>query len=101
MSNSGGRDAADAGFSLVELLVAMGIALAILGVAFTVLSGWQLAFGAENERADQQQRLRVAVERLVERSDVGRRRCPSRQRGRPARALRRLGISVSSGRPDS
>ena len=61
MPNSAVSDAADAGFSLVELLVAMGITLSILGVAFTVVSGWQLAFGAENERADQQQRLRVAV----------------------------------------
>jgi type II secretory pathway pseudopilin PulG len=58
------NDPAEAGFSLVELLVAMGIALSILGAAFTVMSSWQLGFGAENERADQQQRLRVAVHAL-------------------------------------
>jgi prepilin-type N-terminal cleavage/methylation domain-containing protein len=54
----------DAGFSLIELLVAMAISLAILGAAFTVVGGWQTGFGAETERADEQQRLRVAVDAI-------------------------------------
>ena len=56
---------AEAGHSLVELLVAMAIALSIMGSVFTLVNGWQLGFGAENERADEQQRLRVAVDTLT------------------------------------
>jgi len=55
----------EAGYSLVELLVAMAIALSIMGSVFTLVNGWQLGFGAENERADEQQRLRVAVDALT------------------------------------
>jgi len=46
------------------LLVAMGIAVSIMGSAFALATGWQFGFGAEAERADVQQRLRVAVEVL-------------------------------------
>ncbi len=46
--NSGGCP--EAGYSFVELLVAMGITLSILGSLFTLVNGWQIGFGAENER---------------------------------------------------
>jgi hypothetical protein len=59
-----GHNTSVGGYSLVELLVAMGITLSMLGSLLTLVRGWQFAFGAENERVDQQQRLRVAVESL-------------------------------------
>jgi hypothetical protein len=49
------------GYSLVELLVAMGITLSVLASTLTIASGLQLGFGTEGERADGQQRLRVAM----------------------------------------
>ena len=49
-----------AGFSIVEVLVAMGLALSILASAFTLVRGAQVAFAREGERTDMQQRLRVA-----------------------------------------
>jgi hypothetical protein len=52
------------GYSLVELLVAMGLALSIMASALMMLNGLPRAFSAEGERADMQQRLRVAVEAL-------------------------------------
>jgi len=48
------------GFSTVEVLVAMGLALSILATSFTLVRGAQEAFTREGERADMQQRLRVA-----------------------------------------
>ncbi len=63
-SVAAGCAADDEGFSLVELLIAMGITVSILGAAFTVVGKWQIGFGADNERVDQQQRLRVAVDAI-------------------------------------
>jgi type II secretory pathway pseudopilin PulG len=48
------------GFSLVELLVAMGMALAVLASALSLVRSVQFAFNREGERTDMQQRLRVA-----------------------------------------
>ena len=54
----------DRGYTIVELLVAMGITLSVLASALTIVSGFQVGFGTEGERADLQQRLRVAVNAL-------------------------------------
>ncbi|MET0213303.1 MAG: hypothetical protein ABW292_09890 [Vicinamibacterales bacterium] len=53
------------GFSLVELLVMMGVALALVASALTVVNRMQLSFATEGERSDMQQRLRVASDALV------------------------------------
>jgi type II secretory pathway pseudopilin PulG len=53
------------GFSLVELLVAMGVALALVASALTVVNRMQLGFATEGERSDMQQRLRVATDALI------------------------------------
>jgi hypothetical protein len=53
------------GFSLVELLVAMGVALALIAGALTVVNRMQLGFATEGERSDMQQRLRVATDALA------------------------------------
>ena len=53
-----------AGYAIAELLVAMGIALSVMASTLTIASGFQLGFGREGERADGQQRLRVAVNGL-------------------------------------
>jgi hypothetical protein len=58
------RPIAQGGYSVVELLVAMGITLSVLGSLFTLVNGWQLRFGAESEGADVRQRLRVAADTL-------------------------------------
>lgn len=52
------------GFSLVELLVAVCITVSLMGSVLVLVSDLHLGFGAESERADGQQRLRVAVEAL-------------------------------------
>src|SRR5262245_17054013 len=51
----------DAGFSLLELIVAMSIVLAAVASTLTLLTRSQLNFGNEGEAIDIQQRLRVAV----------------------------------------
>ena len=54
----------DAGISIVEVLIAMGIALCILASTLTIVSGLQRGFAGEGERADMQQRIRVASDAL-------------------------------------
>lgn len=54
-----------AGYSLVELLVATGITLAVMGTTLPILNGVQEGFAAQGERADLQQRVRVATEALA------------------------------------
>ena len=62
MSFSRHASQADAnGYSLVELLIAMGITLSVLASTLTIVSGLQLGFGTEGERADGQQRFRAAI----------------------------------------
>ncbi len=53
------------GFSLVELLVAMGISLSLIGSALVIVNRLQLGFTSEGERTDMQQRLRVATGALM------------------------------------
>jgi Tfp pilus assembly protein PilV len=56
--------AADAGLSLIELIIAMGLLLVVAGGIFGVLAPAQAAAVAEPEAADLQQRLRVASDTL-------------------------------------
>ena len=53
------------GFSLVELVVAMGVLMVVMASVFGALSPAQSAFRAQPESADVQQRLRVAVDTLA------------------------------------
>ncbi len=55
-----------AGFTLVEMIVAMGIMLLVLGGVFSVFNPAQGAFRTQPEFSDMQQRLRVGSDRLYE-----------------------------------
>src|SRR5262245_20633378 len=52
------------GFSLVELLIAMGITVLVCGATVSFIRPAQEAFQVQPERADLQQRVRVGVETL-------------------------------------
>ena len=54
-----------AGFSLVELVVSLGLMIAILASIFGLLTPTSGRFVAQAEAADMQQRLRVAADTLV------------------------------------
>jgi hypothetical protein len=54
----------EAGFSLLELMVAMALMMVITSAIFTALNPSQGAFSVEPEVADMQQRLRVASDTL-------------------------------------
>jgi Tfp pilus assembly protein PilW len=58
------RAGAVRGFSLVELVVATGLLLAVTATVFAILDPAQSMFAAQTEVADMQQRLRVAVDAL-------------------------------------
>ena len=60
-----GPGRAQAGFSLVELLVAMTVTLIITGAVFGLLSGGQNAFRREPERTDRQQNIRMAMDLIM------------------------------------
>jgi type II secretory pathway pseudopilin PulG len=53
------------GFSLVELLIACALTLVALALTLVIVNPSQSAFAAESERADEQQRLRAAVESIA------------------------------------
>ena len=55
------------GFSLVEALVAMTIALAVMGSAFGLMLPTQSLAASRSETSDMQQRLRVAADTLYQR----------------------------------
>jgi prepilin-type N-terminal cleavage/methylation domain-containing protein len=57
-------DKRNAGFTLVEMLVAMAVMLLILGGVFQAFNPSQGAFMTQPEVADMQQRLRVGTDRL-------------------------------------
>jgi prepilin-type N-terminal cleavage/methylation domain-containing protein len=54
----------DAGFTLVEMLIAMAVMLLILGGVFAAFNPAQGSFRTQPEVADMQQRLRVGTDRL-------------------------------------
>jgi hypothetical protein len=55
----------ESGFSIVELIVALGLALAVMATIFDLLGRARRRFDAEPEIADRQQRVRVAVDTLT------------------------------------
>lgn len=60
---------AQAGFSLIELMVAMAITLIVTGAIFGLLSSGQSAFKVQPERTDRQQNIRSAMDLIIR--DVG------------------------------
>jgi hypothetical protein len=54
----------ETGFTLIEMLVSMGIMLAVLGGVFSAFNPAQGAFQTQPEFSDMQQRLRVGNDRL-------------------------------------
>ena len=56
---------ADAGFTLVEVLIATGIVLVALGVVLPLADGAQATFRAQGEVADLHQRLRASLDLLM------------------------------------
>jgi prepilin-type N-terminal cleavage/methylation domain-containing protein len=57
--------ASDSGFTLVEMLVATAIMVAVTGAVFALMNPAQGTFRREPEAADVQQRLRVGVDTLT------------------------------------
>jgi hypothetical protein len=58
------RSSNDAGFSIIEVLVAMGVALCVMASTLTMVSSLQRGFAGEGERTDMQQRVRAASDAL-------------------------------------
>ena len=54
----------DRGFSLVELIVALGLTLTVIAAIFALVEQSRRRFAAEPDIVDRQQRVRVAVETL-------------------------------------
>jgi type II secretory pathway pseudopilin PulG len=63
-------DPREAGFSMVELLVAMVMTLMVSGAIFGLLTGGQNAFRREPEMTDRQQNIRIAMD-LIKRDVAG------------------------------
>jgi len=55
----------ESGFSIVELMIAMGIMMVVTGAMFTMLNPAQGTYAAQPEVSDMQQRLRVAQDNLA------------------------------------
>jgi prepilin-type N-terminal cleavage/methylation domain-containing protein len=53
------------GFTLVELLVAMTLALVVLGCTFTILDLFNQHYTRSNQRTDAQDRARLALDRIA------------------------------------
>ena len=60
----GVRGKADAGFSLLEMMIATAIMVVVMGSVFSLLNPSQGTYRAQPEVSDMQQRLRVAVESM-------------------------------------
>jgi prepilin-type N-terminal cleavage/methylation domain-containing protein len=63
-------DPGQAGFSMIELLVAMVMTLIVSGAIFGLLTGGQNAFRREPELTDRQQNIRIAMD-LIKRDVAG------------------------------
>ena len=76
-------DTRQAGFSMIELLVAMVMTLIVSGAIFGLLTGGQNAFRREPELTDRQQNIRIAMD-LIKRdvAGAGAGWCPSSRRSR-------------------
>src|SRR5262245_58297237 len=64
MRSAEGRSRIEQGFTLVELLVALLIAMTVVAAVLGVASQGQRIFRAQTDQADLQQRARVAVDVL-------------------------------------
>jgi type IV pilus assembly protein PilW len=60
-----GRSGPEAGFSLVELLIALTITLIVSGAIYGLLAGGQNAFRREPELTDRQQNARIAMNLIM------------------------------------
>jgi prepilin-type N-terminal cleavage/methylation domain-containing protein len=58
------RPSGPSGFSLIELIVAMAVTLAVTGAVYGLMSGGNNAFRREPELTERQQNARVAVEMI-------------------------------------
>lgn len=54
-----------AGFTLIEMMIAMTIAFAVMEAVFTLVNAAQAAFQAQSEAPDMQQRLRASIDALT------------------------------------
>lgn len=59
------RSAPQAGFSIIELMIAMVVTVIISGAIFGLLTSGQSAFRVQPERADRQQNIRTAMDLIV------------------------------------
>ena len=58
------RPSGQSGFSLIELIIAMAVTLAVTGAVYGLMSGGNNAFRREPELTERQQNARVAVEMI-------------------------------------
>src|SRR5262245_65770490 len=58
------RTSRSSGFSLIELIVALGVTLIVAAVIFDLVGQARRRFDAEPDVADRQQRIRVSVDAL-------------------------------------
>ncbi len=63
------RPSGQSGFSLIELMIAMVVTLAVTGAVYGLMAGGNNAFRREPELTDRQQNARVAVEMIQK--DIG------------------------------
>lgn len=56
----------DSGFSLVELTIALGVLMAVLGITLGLLNSFQFQYKADEAGADAQRNARFAISRLEE-----------------------------------
>ena len=59
------RTSGTAGFTLIEVMIAMTITIAVMGAIFTLVTSAQAAFQAQGEVPDMQQRLRASIDVLT------------------------------------
>lgn len=59
------RTFSQAGFTLIEMTIAMAIAIAVMGAIFTLVNSAQAAFQAQGDVPDLQQRLRASIDMLT------------------------------------
>jgi type IV pilus assembly protein PilW len=95
-----GRTATQAGFSLVELLIAMTITLIISGAIYGLLSGGQSAFRREPELTDRQQNARVAMNVIMRDIENAGSVGTSAGTNRPFVQVFKTGLNACTGCPD-
>ena len=61
----GARMPVQAGFTVIEMMIAMAMTMAVMGAILTLVDSAQGAFQAQGEVADMQQRLRASIDMLT------------------------------------